>query len=46
MIEKSIFKSHAISVLGRCISALEPDDSQADIQRPRANVTCDIRIVM
>lgn len=32
--------------LSRCISALKPDSSQADIQRPRANIGFDIKIAM
>lgn len=38
----AIFISNPILAQGRCISAREPSGLRANIQRPRANIGCDI----
>lgn len=42
----AIFISHPISARSRCILARKPFGSRAEIQRPRANIGCDIEIAM
>lgn len=39
----AIFLSHPILARGGCISAREPTSWRADIQRPEANIGCDIK---